>query len=346
MLVRMCTLQNRHCANIKSDEETNMFKIKNILIGSVVALTFGTNLSWASENYPEQTVRIILPFAPGGGADNNARLITVPLSKRLGQPVVIDYKPGAGGTIAASYVAKGPKDGYTILYATPGQQMTNPYLMDSLPYDPENDFASIVQLTQGTNVLVVHKDMPVNNVKELIEYGKANPGKLNFASSGIGSSSHLAGELFKSMAGIDMVHVPYKGSGEALSQVISGEVPMTIDTISVYFPHIQSGAVKALGVSTPERNPLIPEVPTIAETIEGFSAFPVNYLTARAGTPRSIIEKLNRELNLVLQDPEVQKSFLKNGNVLVGGTPEEMDELVKSESAKWKKVIEESKATN
>lgn len=323
-----------------------MFKIKGVLTGVALAMTLGTTAAWAADDYPNKTVRIILPFSPGGGADNNARIIAGPLSERLGQPVIIDYKPGAGGTIAANYVAKGATDGYAILYATPGQQMTNPHLMDSLPYDPKNDFDPIIQLIQGTNVLVVHKDLPVNNVAELIEYGKANPGKLNFASSGNGSSSHLAGELFKSMSGIDMQHIPFKGSGDAVSQVIGGQVPMTIDTVSVYLPHIASGAVKALGVSTPQRNPMLPDVPPISDTLTGFSAFPVNYLTATAGTPRSIIDKLNREVNAVLQQPDVREKFLKNGSTVVGGTPEELGALVESESAKWKKVIEESKASN
>jgi len=287
-----------------------MNKLSGLAITTALALCLSGGQVLAADDYPNRTVRIILPFSPGGGADNNARIIAVPLSERLGQPVVIDYKPGAGGTIAASYVARGAKDGYAILYATPGQQLTNPYLMDSLPYDHVNDFDPIIQLIQGTNVLVVHKDLPVNSVAELIEYGKANPGKLNFASSGVGSSSHLAGELFKSMSGVDMLHVPFKGSGQAVAQVISGEVPLTIDTVSVYLPHIKSGAVKALGVSTVERNAMLPDVPPIAETISGFSAFPVNYLTATAGTPKAIIDKLNREVNIVLQMPEVRERFL------------------------------------
>lgn len=323
-----------------------MKKLSGLAITTALALCLTGGQVLAAEDYPNRTVRIILPFSPGGGADNNARIIAGPLSERLGQPVVIDYKPGAGGTIAANYVARGSKDGYAILYATPGQQLTNPYLMDSLPYDPKNDFDPIIQLIQGTNVLVVHKDLPVNSVAELIAYGKANPGKLNFASSGIGSSSHLAGELFKSMSGIDMLHVPFKGSGQAVSQVISGEVPLTIDTVSVYLPHIKSGAVKALGVSTDKRNAMLPDVPTIADTLVGFSAFPVNYLTATAGTPQSIITKLNREMNLVLQSPEVRQRFQQNGSTVIGGTPEEMAALIETESAKWKKVIEESKASN
>jgi tripartite-type tricarboxylate transporter receptor subunit TctC len=322
-----------------------MRTLSGVLTSVSLALGLMATPAMASDDYPNRTVRIVLPFSPGGGADNNARIIAGPLSERLGHPVVIDYKPGAGGTIAANYVARAAKDGYTILYATPGQQMTNPHLMDSLPYDPDKDFDAIIQLIQGTNVLVVNKDLAVNNVAELIAYAKKNPGKITFASSGIGSSSHLAGELFKSMAGIDIRHIPFKGSGQAVAQVLGGQVPMTIDTVSVYQPHIKSGAVKALGISTLGRNPTLPDVAPIGDTLTGFSAFPVNYLTAPAGTPRSIIDKLNREMNAVLQMPSVQERFLQNGSTVIGGTPQEMDALVKSESAKWKKVIDASKAS-
>ena len=161
--------------------------------------------------YPSKPIRLVLPFAAGGGADNNARIIAEPLAQRLGQPIIIDYKPGAGGTLGANIVANAAPDGYTLLYATPGQQMTNPHLMDKMPYDALKSFASVSQVIEGSNVLVVNKNLPVNSVAELIALAKAKPGTINFASSGIGSSSHLAGELFKSMAGIDIVHVPYKG---------------------------------------------------------------------------------------------------------------------------------------
>jgi tripartite-type tricarboxylate transporter receptor subunit TctC len=271
-------------------------------------------------------------------------VITAPLAERLGVPVVIDYKPGAGGTIAANYVAKAPKDGYTILYATPGQQMTNPHLMKSLPYDAENDFAAIVQVTQGGNILVVNKDVPVSTVAELIDYAKQNPGKVTFASSGIGSSSHLAGELFKSMADIDIRHIPYKGTGDAIAQVIGGQVLMTIDSASAYLPHIKSGSVKALGVSTPQRLPSVPDVPTVSDTLPGYAAFPVNYLTAPAGTPQAIIDKLNKEMNIILQTQAVKDRYLETGSVATGGTPEQMQALIKSESEKWKKVIDASNA--
>jgi tripartite-type tricarboxylate transporter receptor subunit TctC len=198
---------------------------------------------------------------------------------------------------------------------------------------------------QGSNVLVVNKNLPVNSVAELIALAKAKPGTINFASSGIGSSSHLAGELFKSMAQIEIVHVPYKGSGAAINELLGGSVQMAIDTISVYLQHIKANNLKALAISTLERNPALPELPLIADTLPGFDAAPVNYVTAPAGTPRAIIERLNREINIVLEMPAVREQYEKNGATAKGSTPEAMDALIVSESAKWKKIIDQSRAT-
>jgi tripartite-type tricarboxylate transporter receptor subunit TctC len=287
-----------------------------------------------SQPYPNKPIRLILPFAAGGGADNNARTMTELLSQRLGQPIIIDYKPGAGGTLGANIVAHAPPDGYTLLYATPGQQMTTPHLMDKMPYDPLKSFSSVSQVIQGSNVLVVNKNLPVNSVAELIALAKAKPGTINFASAGIGSSSHLAGELFKSMAGIDIVHVPYKGSGAAITELLGGSIQMAIDTVSVYLPHIKANNLKALAISTLEHNPALPDLPLIADTLPGFDAAPVNYVTAPAGTPRAIIERLNRDINIVLAMPAVREQYEKNGATAKGSTPEAMDALIISESAK------------
>jgi hypothetical protein len=297
------------------------------------------------QTYPNKPIRLILPFSAGGGADNNARTMTELLSQRLGQPIIIDYKPGAGGTLGANIVAHASPDGYTLLYATPGQQMTTPHLMDKMPYDPLKSFSSVSQVIQGSNVLVVNKNLPVNSVAELIALAKAKPGTINFASAGIGSSSHLAGELFKAMAGVDIVHVPYKGSGAAITELLGGSVQMAIDTVSVYLPHIKANNLKALAISTLEHNPALPELPLIADTLPGFDAAPVNYVTAPAGTPRPIIERLNREINVVLALPAVREQYEKNGATGKGSTPEAMDALIVSESAKWKKIIEQSQAT-
>ncbi|OZI46499.1 Bug family tripartite tricarboxylate transporter substrate binding protein [Bordetella genomosp. 4] len=294
----------------------------------------------AADAFPQRPIHLIVPFAPGGGADNNARQIAEPWSKALGQTIVIENKPGAGGTLGASYVAQAAADGYTLLYTTPGQQMTAPYLLKQLPYRPFDDLVSIGKVTEGANVLVVSKNLPVHDVQTLIDYARAHPGKLGFASSGIGSSSHLAGELFKKEAGIDIFHVPYRGTGPARTDVLSGQVPMTIDTLSVYLPDIRSGAVRALGVSTSTRNPTAPDIAAIAETLHGFEAYPVNYITAPARTPEAIIRKLNATLNQALQDPKLRASLIAAGTTPQGSTPEQMDALVRSESKKWKALIE------
>lgn len=293
----------------------------------------------ATESYPNQPIRLIVPFAPGGGADTNARKIAEPWSKVLGQSIVVENKPGAGGTLGATFVAHSAPDGYTLLYTTPGQQMTAPYLFSDLNYDPLKDLIPVGKLTEGANVLVVNKDLPVKTVQELIDYAKAHPGKLGFASSGVASTSHLAGELFKMEADIDIFHVPYRGTGPARNDIIGGQVPMTIDTLSVYLPLIQAGDVRALGVSTLKRSAIAPEIPPIADTLKGFEAFPINYISAPAGTPAAIIDKLNKTLNQVIQDPEVQKTYI-SGTTLEGGTPQEMSDLIASEQKKWKALIE------
>ena len=316
------------------------------LAGLVLALAVHP-ISGAGEAsaYPNRPITLVVPFAPGGGADQIARRIAEPLSARLGQTIVIDNRPGGGGTLGAAAVANAKPDGYTLLYATPGQQMTLPHLMEKLPYDPEKDFAAVSPLLRGVSVLVVHKDVPANSVKELIELAKAKPGELSFASAGIGASSHLAGALFQHMAGLDIVHVPYRGSGAAVTDVASGRVEMAIDTISVYQPHITSGSVKPLGVSSLKATPVLPGVPPMADDLEGFDASPVNYITSPAGTSPEIIARLNREINEILKTPEMTAFFQQVGADAQGGTPEDLEALIRSESEKWKEVIRASGAS-
>ncbi len=291
-------------------------------------------------SFPDKAVRLVVPFAPGGGADLSARRFAQPLSEIMGQSVIVENVPGAGGTLGAAKVVKAAPDGYTLLYTTPGQQMTAPYLIENLPYDAFKDLRAVSKLTAGTNVLVVGKDFPAKSVQELIDYAKKNPGKVNFASSGIGSTSHLAGELFKKMAGIDIVHVPYRGSGPAAADVVGGRVEMSIDTLSVYLPHIKDGRVRALGVSTAKPNPIAPEIRPIADALTGFEASPVNYITAPSGTPDAVIEKLNKMINTVASDKALQATFASTGSLLGGNTPQEMEALVRSEQKRWKEVID------
>ncbi|MEY4757975.1 MAG: hypothetical protein RJA34_2873 [Pseudomonadota bacterium] len=292
-----------------------------------------------AQDFPSRPIRLIVPFAAGGGSDIVARAIAGPLSKRLGQPVIVENKPGGGATLGADLVAKASADGHTLLYTTPGPQMTNPYLMSKLPYDPKADLVPVSSVAVVPNVLVVHKDVPVASVKDLIHYAKSRPGKVNYASAGAGASSHLAGELFKQSAGVYVVHIPYRGTGQAVSDLLAGHVQMAIDSIAVFKPHIDSGALKALGVGTLQRSALLPDTPTISETLSGFDASPVNYISVPAKTPAAVIERLNREINEVLRSNEVKDQFSKVGVIALGNTPAQMTTLIANESIKWQEVI-------
>lgn len=298
----------------------------------------------AQDDYPSQPIRLIVPFAPGGGADLTARLISEPLAQELGQAIIIDNKPGGGATVGARMVADAKPDGYTLLYTTPGPQLTNPFLMESVPYDHVNGLSPVSQIAIVPSVLVVNKTVEANSVPELIEMAKKNPHSVRFASAGIGASSHLSGELLKVMADIEIDHVPYRGTGPAVQDVVGGRVEMAIDSLTVYQPFIESGAVKALGVSTPTALESLPGVPPIAEFLDGFDSSPVNYLSAPGGTPEPILQKLNTALNKVLQNPELQQRMKQAGLLPGGNSITEMRELVASEQEKWKKVIEASGA--
>jgi tripartite-type tricarboxylate transporter receptor subunit TctC len=292
-----------------------------------------------AQTYPSNPIRLVVPFAPGGGADLMARILADPLAKRLGQPIVIENKPGGGATLGADAVAKAAPDGYTLLWTTPGPQITNPYLMAKLPYDPNKDFTSVATVVTAVNVLVVTPSLPVKSVAELIAYAKANPGKINFSSAGVGASSHLAGELLKMMAGIDIVHVPYRGSGPALQDLLAGNVQMAIDTVAVLLPHIQAGTLRALAVATIERNPTLPDLAPIADTLPGFDGSSINYINAPAGTPQPVVDRLNAEINAVLSDPEVQKRMLVAGFTPIIESQAALMARIAGEQEKWKGVI-------
>jgi tripartite-type tricarboxylate transporter receptor subunit TctC len=304
---------------------------------ALVALTGGLPFA---QGYPTQQIRLIVPFAAGGGSDILARIIAEPLSKRLGQSIVVENKPGGGATVAADLVAKSPPDGYTWLFTTAGPQITNPYLMAQLPYNPFKDFAPVAMLAKSVNVLVVHPGVPAKNVRELIDYAKANPGKLNFSSSGIGASSHLAGELFKQMAEVDIIHVPYRGTGPSTTDLLAGNVHMAIDSASTLLPHIRSGGLRALGFATLERQPAMPELRTIADTLPGFDGSSINYISVPAGTPPAIVERLNREIEVVLSDRDIARRMTELAIAPIIETPAELARRIADEQQKWKRVIE------
>jgi len=313
---------------------------RSVLVGAMSAAALMPARNAAAQQYPARPIHIIVPFAAGGGSDIVARLIGERLSKRLGQSVIVENKPGAGAVIGADAVAKSAPDGYTLLYATPGPQILNPFLLPKLPYDPK-DFAGVAMLVMSVNLLVVHPGMPTKTVRELIDYAKANPGKLNFASSGIGTSSHLAGELFKSMAKIEITHVPYRGNALALQDLLAGNVQMAIDAVSVLLPHVRSGGLRALGFATPEPNAVLPDIPPIAATLPGYDASSINYISVRAGTPIDIIERLNREINAIMADSEMRARIIGLGLIPISETAAMLERRIVEEAQKWKKVIEQ-----
>ncbi len=294
----------------------------------------------AQPAYPTRPIRMVVPFAPGGSADLAARTLAEPLGAALGQSVVVENRGGAGATLGAQAVAQSAPDGYTLLYATPGPQAINPHLMRNLPYDPVNGFTPIIGWKRAPNLVVVHPSLPARTLPELIALAKARPGQISFASSGIGASSHLAGEMLKHMAGIDIEHVPYRGSGQGMQDLVAGRVQMTIDTMSVMLPLVQQGHVRALAVSTPRRNALTPDLPAVAEFLPGYDAAPFNYVCGPAGVARPIVDKLNAAMNRLLLSPEILAAFASRGEEGVGGSPEDLARLIAEESARWRGVIQ------
>ena len=320
-----------------------IIKTSITMVTAFAALTAHGVAVAQTDAYPSKPIKLVVPFAPGGAADMTGRLVAENLAKRIGQPVVVENKPGAGATVGAAYVLNAPADGYTLLYTTPGPQITNPYLMARLPYDPK-DLIPVSRIAWVPSVLVVNPALPVKSVKELIEYARKNPGKVNFGSAGIGASSHLSGELFKSMAGIDITHVPYKGTGQVVSDLVGGNIQMTIDSLSVYLPYIKSGQVRALGIAMPQRSLAVPDLAPVSDDLKDFDATPVNYLTVKSGTPDAVIKKLNAEMKAVLSDPALQERMAKLGLFPQWSTPEDMAKEVTKESNKWKDVIQKSGA--
>jgi tripartite-type tricarboxylate transporter receptor subunit TctC len=296
-------------------------------------------------DYPTRPVNLVVAFPPGGASDVLARLLGRKLDQILGQPFVIDNRPGAGGNVAADAVAHATPDGYTLLLGNNAILATNAALYKKVNFDAETDFAPIGLIGSQANILVVNPALPVNSMAELIALAKANPGKLNFASSGHGLAAHLAGELFKAEAKIDLVHVPYKGAAPALQDVIAGHVQMMFATASSVVSHIRDGKVRALGVTTLKRTAVMPEIPTIDELgLKGFDATSWHGLVAPAHTPKDIIVALHGALAASLADPDVKKSLGDLGVDIMGGSPEDFSAYIKSEIPKWTAIVKASGA--
>jgi tripartite-type tricarboxylate transporter receptor subunit TctC len=305
----------------------------------ILVLMLAACASAHAQTYPSRPIRYIVPQAPGGSSDTLARVLTQRVAEALGQQIVIDNRPGATGIIGTEVAARANPDGYTLLQVATSYA-TNPAMQAKLPYDTLRDFAAISLLSQQPNVFLVHPSLPVRNVKELIAYAKSKPGQLNYASSGTGGSQHLAGELLKSMAGVDMTHVPYKGSPPALVDVIAGRVPLMSSTMPPALPHIKSGKVRAIAVTSARRSPALPEVPTVAESgLPGYEAIAWQGLVAPAGTPKPVVSRLNAEFVKALKQPDVIAKLNEQGFETVASTPEWFAQYTRTEIAKWSKVI-------
>jgi tripartite-type tricarboxylate transporter receptor subunit TctC len=306
---------------------------------STAACFTGHTESAAAQTYPVRPIRIVVPQSAGGSTDLVARPLAQRLADGLGHSVVVDNRPGAGSTIGTDLVAKAAPDGYTLLAVAASFTMS-PSLYKSLPFDPVRDFAPITLLSSLPNIMVVHPSLPVKSVKELIALAKARPGQLNHGSSGVATGTHMSIELFKYLTGIKMVHVPYKGGAPSVTALISGEVHLTFATISTALPHVKSGKLRALAVSTARRSPAAPEVPTIAESgVLGYDYASWIGLLAPAKTPPSIITRLNAVSVKAVHTPEIRAVFAAEGSEPVGNSPEQFDGIIKSEVARWRQVV-------
>jgi tripartite-type tricarboxylate transporter receptor subunit TctC len=322
------------------------FTAGTLSLAAVLAGGLAVATPAAAQNYPTKPITIIVPFPAGGTTDILARIVGQGLSKELGQPVVIDNRGGAGGNIGGALAAKAPADGYTLFMGTVGTHAINASLYKKMPFDHVKDFQPLSRVAMVPNLLVAHPSQPFKTVKELIAYAKANPGKLNFASSGNGTSIHLSGELFKTMAGVDMVHVPYKGSAPAMTDLIGGQVGIMFDNMPSAIQHVRTGKLKPIAVTTAKRSPELPDVPTIAEAgVPGYEATSWFGLFTTAGTPAPVVGKIHGALMKVLADPEVKKQIAGQGAEPVAEKPEQFAQFIAAETAKWAKVVKASGAS-
>jgi tripartite-type tricarboxylate transporter receptor subunit TctC len=299
----------------------------------------------SAQNFPNKSIRFLVGFAPGGSTDILARLIAQKMSENIGQQVVVDNRTGAGGIIAAEALAKSPPDGYTMLACTTGNFAIIPYLYKSVPYNADKDLAPVTQTGSLPYIIVVHPSLPVKNVRELIDFVKTRPAQINYASSGVGTASHLAAAYFASAAGINMVHVPYKGTGNAMGDLIAGQVVLMFDQPVSSMPLVKAGKLKALGISSEKRFPTLPEIPTVAESgVPGFDAVSWAGVCVPGGTSRDIINRLQTEIAKVLKLPDIAERLMRDGIEPVGSTPEQFQAFIEREKVKWSKVVRDSGA--
>ena len=310
----------------------------------IVAVLFAAWLvPLQAQGYPARPIRIIVPVATGGIADYYARVIGSKLHETWGQPVLVENRAGGGGNIGSDIVAKAPPDGYTMVMGFIGSHAVNPFLIRNMPYDPQRDFVPVAMVIEAEGLLAVHPSVPVNSVAELLALARAQPGKLSYASGGIGTSSHLAGELFKSMTGADIVHIPYKGNAPAIADLIGGQTQLTFATMPTVLPHVRAGKLRGLAVIGATRSAALPQLPTIAESgVPGFSVNNWIGLFAPAGTPNEIVRKVNAEVMRIMRLPEVARRMDVEGERFTPNTPEEFAAFIRSEVVKWGKAVKDA----
>ncbi|QNP60849.1 Bug family tripartite tricarboxylate transporter substrate binding protein [Paenacidovorax monticola] len=319
-----------------------MKKIKHWATALVLAGT--ASLAFAQAWPAGKTIRLIVGYPPGGGIDFAARTVQVPLQEALGQQIVVDYKPGAGGMLAAGELARAAPDGYTLLLANTGPFAIAPYLQPKMPYDPVKQFTYVGQISQGSYIAVTRPDHPAKNLKEWVDWARANAGKVNFASGGTGTSTHLNGELMNQATGLDVTHVPYKGSAPAIQDLIGGQTQLLIDAGSVLLPQVKGGKLKALAVTGPRRDPQLPDVPTVRELgLGAMESVGFQGLVAPAGLPKAVTDKLAAELAKVLAQPELKAKFASAGAEVHPLGPAEFAAFVKADNEKWARLIRERK---
>jgi tripartite-type tricarboxylate transporter receptor subunit TctC len=331
------------------ESDLRVHLLRRCIIAAIACVLAGgvsfAPLTACAQGYPTKPIRLVVPFPPGGSLDVVARAIGQKLTEAWGQPVVIDNRPGAGGNIGADLVAKSAPDGYTILEGALSTHAVNVSLYRKMPYDPIKDFAPITLVATTPNVLVLSPALPVNSVSELVAYAKAHPGGLSFGSGSNGSAGHLAGELFKAEAGVDMVHIPYKGAAPALQPLLAGDTQLMFDKLANSTPQLKAGRLNALAVTTAKRSALIPELPTLAETgLPGFDIYTWWGFMAPAGTPKEIIAKWNAEVTRILATPEMKAFFAQQGAEPAPTTPEQFAALIRSEIPKYAKIVKDSGA--
>jgi tripartite-type tricarboxylate transporter receptor subunit TctC len=314
---------------------------KTMLKAACAALTLSAAFTAAAADYPSKTIKWVVPFPPGGAMDVMARTLGDKLAQSMKQPVIIENRAGAGGVIGSSIVAKADPDGHTMMIVSIGHAV-NPSLYPKLTYDPAKDFEPVSLVGIVPNILVVNPSVKANSVKELIAQAKAEPGKLSYASAGTGTTVHLAAELFASMAGVDIMHVPYKGSSPAVTDLMGGQVNMMFDSVSSAKPYIESGKLKALAVTTSKRSSIFPKVPTMAEAgLKGYELSGWYAVFVPAKTPKPIVDRLNRELLKALKQPDVRQRFASIGAEVVGSSPDELGKYLQSETTRWAKVVQD-----